>query len=250
MLAVVASKPSKGEGVAEGNGLRITVSQDGPYVVSGGVPLARQIIDADEEGNSRDWRQGQTYEAPSDYNLCRCGNSRNKPFCDGSHLRVGFDGSESEAARSPYAEQAVEYDGPERALTDAKQLCIGARFCDPNGTVWRLVARTDDESVGELFDGMVGNCPSGRLISWNRRTAEAIEPSRGPAIGVVEDPQLGVSGPLWVTGGIRIESGSDGYVYESRARVTLCRCGQSSNKPFCDGTHAAIGFRDDFWQAD
>ena len=235
--------------MSERNGLKITVSQNGPYVVSGGVPLTQQIIDADEEGNSRDWREGQKYDAVPEYKLCRCGNSQNKPFCDGSHLRVGFDGSESDAARAPYAEQAVEYDGPERALTDARQLCVGARFCDPNGTVWRLVARTDDESIRELFDGTVGNCPSGRLISWNRRTAEAIEPTRGPSIGVIEDPVLGVSGPLWVTGGIQIQSGSDGHVYESRARMTLCRCGQSANKPFCDGTHAAIGFRDDFWRA-
>lgn len=244
---MVASKRGEREGVSEGNGLMITVSKNGPYLVSGGVPLAQQIIGADEEGNSRDWRRGETYDAAPEYKLCRCGNSRNKPFCDGSHLRVGFDGSESDAARVPYLEQAVEYDGPEQVLTDAKALCIGARFCDPDGTVWRLVAKTDDESVREHFDGMVGNCPSGRLISWERRTSTAIEPSREPAIGVVEDPVLGVSGPLWVTGGIQVESGADGYQYEQRARMTLCRCGQSTNKPFCDGTHAAIGFRDNFW---
>jgi len=250
MLAVIASKAGwEGEGVPESNGIKITVSLNGPYIVSGGIPLAQQIIAADEEGNSRDWREGRTYDSASEYKLCRCGNSRNKPFCDGSHARLGFDGVESNSARASYAEQAVEYDGPERALTDARQLCVGARFCDPDGTVWRLVARTDDESIRDHFDGMVGNCPSGRLISWNRRAGEAIEPSREPAIGVVEDPVLGVSGPLWVSGGIQIESGSDGYVYESRARMTLCRCGNSQNKPFCDGTHAAIGFRDEFWHA-
>jgi CDGSH-type Zn-finger protein len=234
--------------MAEGNGFKITVSLNGPYIVSGDVPLAQQIIAADEEGNSRDWREGRKYDAAPEYKLCRCGNSQNKPFCDGSHARLGFDGEESGSARVTYAEQAVEYDGPERVLTDAKHLCVGARFCDPDGTVWRLVARTDDESLRDHFDGMVGNCPSGRLIAWNRRTAKSLEPSREPAIGVVEDPVLGVSGPLWVTGGIAVESGSDGYVYESRARMTLCRCGQSQNKPFCDGTHAAIEFRDDFWR--
>ena len=230
------------------NGLKITVSENGPYLVSGGVAVSRQIIAADEEGNSRDWLEGQKYDAASENKLCRCGNSQNKPFCDGSHLRVGFDGAEAPSARIPYAEQAREYDGPERALTDARQLCVGARFCDPDGTVWRLVERTDDESIREHVDQMVGNCPSGRLISWNRRTAQAIEPSREPAIGVVEDPVLGLSGPLWVMGGIQLESGSDGHAYEGRPRMTLCRCGQSANKPFCDGTHAAIGFRDDYWR--
>jgi len=37
---------------------------------------------------------------------------------------------------------------------------------------------------------------------------------------------------------------SDGTTYEVRDRVTLCRCGHSSNKPFCDGTHKVVGFRD------
>ena len=52
-----------------------------------------------------------------------------------------------------------------------------------------------------------------------------------------------MSGPIWVKGGIRIE-GADGKSYEIRNRVTLCRCGQSSNKPFCDGTHASMHFHD------
>jgi CDGSH-type Zn-finger protein len=35
---------------------------------------------------------------------------------------------------------------------------------------------------------------------------------------------------------------ADGFAYETRNRVTLCRCGQSQNKPFCDGAHASIKF--------
>ena len=56
--------------------------------------------------------------------------------------------------------------------------------------------------------------------------------------------RLGASAlPLWVRGGVQIVS-ADGGVYEVRSRVTLCRCGASSNKPFCDGSHASIGFDD------
>jgi CDGSH-type Zn-finger protein len=46
-----------------------------------------------------------------------------------------------------------------------------------------------------------------------------------------------------VKGGVQIKS-SDGFVYEPRNRVTLCRCGQSGNKPFCDGTHISMKFND------
>ena len=38
--------------------------------------------------------------------------------------------------------------------------------------------------------------------------------------------------------------GADGKAYEVRNRMTLCRCGESSNKPFCDGTHASMKFSD------
>jgi CDGSH-type Zn-finger protein len=52
-----------------------------------------------------------------------------------------------------------------------------------------------------------------------------------------------VSGPIWVRGGIEIES-AEGHAYQVRNRVTLCRCGKSQNKPFCDGSHVAHGFHD------
>jgi CDGSH-type Zn-finger protein len=81
------------------------------------------------------------------------------------------------------------------------------------------------------------------LVAWDRRTREPHEPDLRPSIGLVEDPAAGVSGPLWVKGGISIVS-ADGVEYEARNRVTLCRCGASQNKPFCDGTHASIGFDD------
>ena len=70
-----------------------------------------------------------------------------------------------------------------------------------------------------------------------------LEPELDPSVALVEDPQNGVSGPVWVRGGIRIVSAT-GEVYEVRNRVTLCRCGSSKNKPFCDGSHVRIRFSD------
>jgi CDGSH-type Zn-finger protein len=52
------------------------------------------------------------------------------------------------------------------------------------------------------------------------------------------------SGPAWLRGGIQVVA-SDGFEYEVRNRMTLCRCGQSKNKPLCDGTHAAMKFNDE-----
>jgi len=99
--------------------------------------------------------------------LCRCGASKNKPYCDGSHHEIGFS-----ASGEP-----------------------------PSGETGPLSAR----------DGVL-----------------AVDPQK--------------DGPLKVRGNLEILSGTGRAV----ARVTsayLCRCGGSASKPFCDGTHAKIGFR-------
>jgi CDGSH-type Zn-finger protein len=220
---------------------RVVVSKNGPYLVSGSVPLARQTIVADKDGGSESWREGEPIPAQEGYALCRCGHSKSKPFCDGSHARVGFDGTET-ASREPYESQAQRMEGPALDLTDAESLCAFARFCDPNGQVWNQVERTDEPEVRTTFLRQVNQCPSGRLVAWQR--SKAVEESLPVSIGVIEDPPEKVSGPLWLRGGIELVAG-DGFVYERRNRVTLCRCGASKNKPFCDGSHAAIKFRDE-----
>ena len=99
--------------------------------------------------------------------LCRCGASKNKPYCDGSHHEIGF-----EASGEP-----------------------------PSGKTDMLAVR----------DGAL------RI-----------------------DPQT--NGPLRVRGNLEIVSGG-GRVVARLESAALCRCGASANKPFCDGTHAKIGFR-------
>lgn len=216
---------------------QITISKDGPYVVSGSVPLAIQKIGADERGASTGWVEGKTLPTASQYALCRCGESKNKPFCDGTHSKVGFDGTET-ASHAPVVQQANLLPGPTMRLLDAEDLCAFARFCDPHGRVWNQVGRTDDPHVRKQFIRQVGDCPSGRLIAVDNETGEAVEPRLPQSIGLIEDPVQECSGPLWVRGGIAL-IGADGRAYELRNRMTLCRCGRSENKPFCNGSHAA-----------
>jgi len=221
---------------------QVVVAKNGPYLVSGAIPLAKQTIVADEEGGSESWKESKPFPTQESYALCRCGHSNNKPFCDGTHKKIGFDGTEV-ASREPYRAQAQQLDGPVYSLTDAEVLCAGARFCDPNGQVWNQVERTDDAKVRETFIRQVNNCPSGRLVAWERKSGQPIEHELPVSIGIVEDPVEGVSGPLWLRGGIPLIA-ADGSAYEIRNRMTVCRCGGSKNKPFCDGTHVTIKFRD------
>jgi len=221
---------------------RVVVTKNGPYLVSGSVPMARQTIVADQEGGSEQWRESHPFAPQESYALCRCGHSANKPFCDGTHKKIGFDGTET-ASRQPYREQAQLMQGPALALSDAESLCAFARFCDPNGQVWKQVERTDEAEVRAMFVRQVNNCPSGRLVAWDNATGKAIEHPLPVSIGVIEDPVEGVSGPLWLRGAIPVIA-ADGFAYEVRNRVTLCRCGASKHKPFCDGSHAAVKFDD------
>src|SRR5713101_5844067 len=213
--------------------MKITVTRNGPYQVEGAIPLALQTIVSDSEGGSREWRQGDALEVTEQYSLCRCGQSSNKPFCDSTHLKVQFDGTET-ASMAPYLEQTEVFEGPAMDLTDAQPLCASGRFCDPDGSIWNLIGQTDGAEGREKVKHQSGHCPSGRLVVWDKATRQPYEPAFEPSLGLVQDPVAGVSGPIWARGGIAIES-ADGEAYEIRNRVTLCRCGASGNKPFCDG---------------
>jgi len=215
--------------------LRIKVSNNGPYLVSGRIPIAEQMIITDTEGCSHGWRVGKEYPLQQAYALCRCGNSGNKPFCDGTHIKANFNGTET-ASREPYLDQVEKIDGPELELTDAEDLCSYARFCDRAGGIWDLTVKSDDPKSKRTAIEEGKDCPSGRLVVWDKQ-GKAFEPEFEPSIGLVEDPQEGVRGPIWERGRIAIEA-ADGTNYEIRNRATLCRCGKSSNKPFCDGSHA------------
>jgi CDGSH-type Zn-finger protein len=227
--------------VTELSKMKVVVSRNGPFIVSGNVPLAIWSIIPGRDGIPWEWKEGRSFETEEEYSLCRCGGSKEKPFCDDTHLKIKFKGKET-ASRLSFADQAKDFYGPTLTLSDAEELCALARFCEAEGGIWKLT-NTDGPKARDLVIREANCCPAGRLVVQDRKTGKEIEEALPPSIGVVEDPGLGISGPLWVRGGIRIES-EDGKPYEVRNRVTLCRCGASMNKPLCDRAHVDLDFRD------
>lgn len=222
-------------------GKKIVITRDGPYELHGDIDVNIASIGTNAEGDSVSWVRGHACErtepplgdTKETVTLCRCGHSRTKPFCDGTHDDVGFCGHEK-AGRKPYEEAAEVQEGRAVNLMDDPSLCVGARFCDVGASVWRYAQSGEPDSVAMAIEESC-KCPSGRLTVVSRE-GEVFEPELEAGIGVVQDPANNCRGPLWVQGGIPIE-GSEGEKYEVRNRVTLCRCGMSANQPYCDGSH-------------
>ncbi len=220
----------------------IKICKNGPYLVPVGIPLTSEIIVTDAEGYSREYRHGKKYTPEEDYALCRCGQSGNKPFCDGTHAKICFDGTEHDTGK-PCLDGAEETDGPSLKLTDKRSLCSHAGFCSRAGGIKTLIRQSASPEAAAMAIEVAAHCNSGRLVVWDRKTGNPVEKEFEPSIALIQLPHKGCSGPIWVRGGIPIES-SAGFTHEIRNRVSLCRCGRSSNKPFCDGTHADVKFND------
>lgn len=240
--------PAKGGGVLcrneanmkKAEGMKIRILADGPYEVHGDVDINIAAIGSDAQGDSVSWKYGKKYEKTNEpgacetTNLCRCGHSRTKPFCDGSHDDAGFCGREGKE-ETDYIDRAEVQAGETVTLLDDPSLCVGARFCDVGESVWRYAQRSSDPEYREKAIDEACKCPAGRLTVVDA-DGNMLEPKLAPAISAVQDPINDCRGPLWVQGGIEIER-ANGDKYEVRNRVTLCRCGESTNQPYCDGSH-------------
>ena len=220
----------------------IRITPEGPYLVFGNPPLQQEILTPDEEKIPWGYAIGQQYATEDEPTaFCRCGISINHPYCDGSHATAHWDPTLS-ADNLPVLDLGESYDGPTLQLADNPEYCAGARICMAHGTAWHNKRHSDQPEKRDLAIHGSTFCPAGRLKIWDKEKEAFIEPPLKPELGLIEDPQKQCSGPLWVKGGIPVASPETAY--EQRNRITLCRCGASDNKPFCDGTHVSVQFND------
>lgn len=215
----------------------IEVTENGPYHVTGGVKLVRIDKITNEKKEHVGWRVYEEIDAPEEYWLCRCGQSETKPFCSNMHEKVGFDGTET-AQTNSYAERAEVLGGTKVTVRDDRGICAHAAFCSNRMTnVWKAAKVSDgDDQLRETAVEMISRCPSGALTVSS--ADGPIEPGLPVQIAVQKDASyLVTSGRIPITR-------SDGQPLEIRNRMALCRCGQSKNKPLCDGTHFDAEFKD------
>lgn len=172
--------------------------------------------------------------------LCRCGKSKGKPFCDGSHVAAGFSGSNSEP--SLVRNKRKNYVGKKITVHDNRRMCSHSAECIRSlESVFDVTQRpwinADGANIDEIAR-VVKRCPSGAL-SYSVDGVEFRDQ-------IDREPQIMVSknGPYYVTGWIDLEGVSNWAEEASKEHYALCRCGASENKPFCDGNHLRIKFDD------
>ena len=168
--------------------------------------------------------------------LCRCGKSKSKPFCDGTHGKIGWKDEKPEG-RQP--RKVDRYIGKEITIHDNRGICAHVGFCtDGLPKVFRMGVEPwidpDAETIEKVIE-TVKRCPSGAL-SYSIDGVKYDSFSTSPRVQITRD------GPCFVTGNIQLE---DADQPESHEHYALCRCGNSKNKPFCDGQHWYAKFRDE-----
>ncbi|MCZ6629444.1 MAG: CDGSH iron-sulfur domain-containing protein [SAR324 cluster bacterium] len=203
----------------------IECRSNGPYIVAG-TPKLR---------NSK----SEEISTKKIYALCRCGGSANKPFCDGTHSRIGFSGARLKEDEDDGQEK---YAGQRITILDNRGICAHSGFCtDKLSEVFKLGKEPwidPDGAEAEAIVNAVRECPSGAL-NYEIDGVERDSPAQEPMITVSEN------GPYRVVGGLDLNDEVTGQQPRSSAKYSLCRCGQSKNKPFCDGEHWNVNFQDD-----
>ena len=222
------------------DGLRLT-----GHIVSAGAPasLHRPTIAPSENGpllvsalERLQWSDGGAVATRPMLALCRCGASKSKPFCDGSHSAKGFTSAIS-PDRTP--DGVTEYRGAQITVLFNRLVCSASERCAgrlpevfrKGETPWITPDRADAQRIIET----VRQCPSGALrytIAGHIGTA----PRRTAAIRIVRDGPYEVEGDI----ALSVVAWCEGA---SQDHYALCRCGESKNKPFCDGAHHKAGFR-------
>jgi CDGSH-type Zn-finger protein len=201
----------------------IEIIKDGPYIAYN----IKMMISSN----------GEEMDTSPRMVLCRCGHSDDKPFCDGSHMDVDFN-DEKKEDRVP--DKVIKYEGKNITIYDNRGVCTHIGYCT------NLLPKVFDKTRFKWIDPNAADvkdiiricelCPSGAL-SYSLSGGERVKKvgNQRKKIRVSPGP-YGENGPYDIEGGIELKS-EQGFEPECDEHYSLCRCGASKNKPFCDGSH-------------
>ncbi len=190
--------------------ISITVLDNGPLKISCGAATVRYCGEPVQTG------EGDVY-------VCRCGLSSKPPYCDGSHGREGF---VAEPAASEAGDVKV-WEGRNIRTTFNPSACMHVFYCKPLKELRQRELDGDDDAAAEIAR-VVASCPSGAL-GYEATAVAPLDTPDESIIDIIEGGEVRIRGPFEINA--KQLTGQDGV------RATLCRCGLSKNKPWCDGRH-------------
>ncbi len=191
--------------------IAVEVLENGPLKLSG-VPSLRCF--------------GEDRAVEGDVYLCRCGDSSKAPFCDGTHKKIGFEGG----GPAPAPSEVKVWEGQSVRTFFDPAVCMHVFYCKPLKGLREQEEQGDAAAAKEILR-VVATCPSGAL------RAEV----KGPVV-MPDPPRPAAAVEIMAGGEVRIQATFEARNFALRGdqpddRATLCRCGKSASKPFCDGRH-------------
>ena len=138
-----------------------------------------------------------------------------------------------------------KYTNGEVTIVWKPSVCIHSRICWQAATglpeVFNPAERPWIKPEGASTERIIEHirkCPSGALSFYMNEEAESVAEVQAESL-----VEVAPNGPLLVYGNITVKD-KDGTETHKNKVTAFCRCGQSGNKPYCDGTHLKVGFKD------
>ncbi len=163
--------------------------------------------------------------------LCRCGRTSSQPFCDGTHAKVGF------SSQNELEDEIIqEYQAEKIKVTFNRSICAGAAACVRGfPQIYKSASvdwiNPDGGSVDDVINSIKA-CPSGAL-SYEIDSHKILESYE------IEKFEIIKNGPINIKGKVELKN-VEWSSFANKEKFTLCRCGASKNKPFCDYSHASL----------
>lgn len=191
--------------------LEIEIMEDGPYKMSN--------VDSLEFNN-------EPQDITNPCFLCRCGESKKAPYCDGSHGAAGFVGKSKPLKK----QDIIVWEGKKLKTYFNPNICMHARYCAPLGELRKKEGDDGSTATAEKIVFIANKCPSGAVSYEKLADFTEKKPNHENRVSIRKG------------GEIRIQAESNAVNFDLSDRqdsdkITLCRCGKSLNKPFCDAQH-------------